>query len=205
MPPGYLNGCLLRAPSSLGDRRLIVPINRCVPAFLVGAGTKVSGRRVQGRRSRSPCDGPQGRPRCGGREPDNGHRERRPPRPGGFGLWEMPLAVGRRGRAGRASQGRARRGEHRTRRRRRRLEVERERSNKELRGIVGWRNDPVVYVRNYNRGNLWVYYASLGCGWVGSRRRVSEMLLGEAEVAGLRPCSSCGHMAVRSEKRDVAA
>jgi Domain of unknown function (DUF6602) len=82
----------------------------------------VSGRRVQGRRSRSPCDGPQGRPRRGGREPDNGHRGRRPPRPGGFGLWEMLLAVGRRGRAGRASQGRARRGERRTRRRRRRLD-----------------------------------------------------------------------------------
>ena len=106
---------------------------------------------------------------------------------------------------GASPKARAGRGERRTRRRRRRLEVERERSNKELRGIVGWRNDPVVYVRNYNRGNLWVYYASLGCGWVGSRRRVSEMLLGEAEVAGLRPCSSCGHMAVRSEKRDVAA
>jgi hypothetical protein len=40
MPPGYLNGCLLRAPSSLGDRRLIVPINCFVPAFLVGAKTR---------------------------------------------------------------------------------------------------------------------------------------------------------------------
>ena len=68
--------------SSLGDRRLIVPINCFVPAFLVGAKTRVG---VADRRA-------------------------------------MLLAVGRRGRAGRASQGRARRGEPRTWRRGRRLD-----------------------------------------------------------------------------------
>jgi integrase len=82
MPPGYLNGCLLRAPCSLGDHRLIVPIDCFVPAFLVGAKTRVG---VADRRA-------------------------------------MLLAVGRRGRAGRASQGRARRGEPRTWRRGRRLD-----------------------------------------------------------------------------------
>ena len=33
MPPGYLDGCLLPTPSSLGDRRLSVPIDCSVPAF----------------------------------------------------------------------------------------------------------------------------------------------------------------------------
>lgn len=84
------------------------------------------------------------------------------------------------------------------------LEAERERSKKELRRIVSWKSDPVVYVRNYNRANLAVYHGSLHCGWANSRR-VREMLLGEAEVAGLRPCISCGHLAVRSDTQDVAA
>ncbi|HYS44188.1 MAG TPA: hypothetical protein VEM32_09445, partial [Geobacteraceae bacterium] len=41
------------------------------------------------------------------------------------------------------------------------LEAERERSKKELRRIVSWKSDPVVYVRNYNRANLAVYHGAL--------------------------------------------
>lgn len=71
------------------------------------------------------CDGPQGRPRPAGREPDNRQRGRRD-------APDLPdeqsdrccLIAGRRGRAGRAYQGRARRGERRTRRRRRRLDLD---------------------------------------------------------------------------------
>jgi len=55
------------------------------------------------------------------------------------------------------------------------LEAERERSKKELRRIVSWKSDPMVYVRNYNRANLAVYHGSLHCGWANSRR-VREML-----------------------------
>src|SRR5262249_43478231 len=49
MPPGYLNGGLLRAPSSLGDRRLIVPINCFVPAFRYRARVKSHGREIAAR------------------------------------------------------------------------------------------------------------------------------------------------------------
>src|SRR5258707_8561966 len=60
----------------------------------------------------------------------------------------------------------------------------------------------VVYVRNYSETNLAVYHGWFHCGWV-NPRRVKEMLLGEAQAAGLRPCSSCGHMAVRNETKDI--
>ncbi len=79
-----------------------------------------------------------------------------------------------------------------------------ERSNKEINEIMSWKNDPVVYVRNYSETNLAVYHGWFHCGWV-NPRRVKEMLLGEAQAAGLRPCSSCGHMAVRHETQDTAA
>jgi hypothetical protein len=84
------------------------------------------------------------------------------------------------------------------------MEVELKRSNEEIRKIISWKNDPVVYVRNYNWTNLRVYHGSLHCGWV-NPRRVREMLLGEAQAVGLLPCISCGHMAVRRETQDAAA
>jgi uncharacterized protein YfaS (alpha-2-macroglobulin family) len=79
-----------------------------------------------------------------------------------------------------------------------------ERSNKKMSEVISWMNDPVVYVRNYAETSVAVYHASLDCGWV-NPQRVRKMLLGEAEVAGLHPCSSCGYRAVQREPPDIAA
>jgi len=74
------------------------------------------------------------------------------------------------------------------------LESEAKRSNEEINEVITWKDDPVVYARNYSYTNLFVYHGSLDCGWV-NPRRTRKMLLGEARAAGLRPCCSCGYRA----------
>jgi hypothetical protein len=86
-----------------------------------------------------------------------------------------------------------------TRERQRRIRIEIEEENKaskvELEKISSRRNDPVVYVRNYSKTTVNVYHRSLECGRRGWMFK--EMLLGDAEDAGLRPCSSCGRATAR--------
>jgi hypothetical protein len=79
-----------------------------------------------------------------------------------------------------------------------------ERSGQRIREAISWRNDPPVYIRNYNETNLEVFHGSLDCGYV-NPRRVREMLLGEARSVGLRPCISCGHLASPRGNYDTAA
>lgn len=75
------------------------------------------------------------------------------------------------------------------------MEREIEDSKNELTSILSRRNDPVVYVRNYNETTVYVYHGSLGCGRLPYQYR--EMLLGDARDGGLQPCYSCGHLASR--------
>jgi hypothetical protein len=78
------------------------------------------------------------------------------------------------------------------------LDAEIERHSNKMREIVSWMRDPAVYVRNYNSANLRVYHGSILCGWLNTAR-AELMVLGEAQAAGLHPCSSCGHLAVRPD------
>ena len=77
------------------------------------------------------------------------------------------------------------------------VEAERKRFKEEIRRVASWENDPPVWVRNYGANRR--YHGSPSCGWVSdSQWRVEEMLLGEAEAAGIPPCISCGHRAARA-------
>lgn len=72
-----------------------------------------------------------------------------------------------------------------------------ERFNKEIARIISWENDSPVWVRNYGANRR--YHGSPHCGWLSPiGQRVEEMLLGEAEAAGIPPCISCGQHAVRA-------
>ena len=81
-----------------------------------------------------------------------------------------------------------------------------ERYSNAARRAVSWMRDPVVYVRDYNKANLSVYHGWVHCGWL-NLDRAQLMVLGEAQAAGLRPCKSCGYLAVRPDGplQDVAA
>jgi hypothetical protein len=73
------------------------------------------------------------------------------------------------------------------------LDAEIENSGTELKKVLSRRNDPVVYVRNYNETTVYAYHGSSNCGWFPTRAKA--MLMSEALDAGLRPCVSCGHLA----------
>ena len=79
-----------------------------------------------------------------------------------------------------------------------------ERYNQEVEMIISWKNDPVVYIRNYAQTNLRVFHGSLACGWA-NPGRVREVLLGEARAMGLEPCISCGYLALSGPSHDAAA
>jgi len=84
----------------------------------------------------------------------------------------------------------------------RRKEIER--YNQEVERIASWKNDPVVYIRNYAQTNLRVFHGSLACGWA-NPGRVRGVLLGEARAIGLEPCISCGYLALSGPSHDAAA
>ena len=84
---------------------------------------QVSGRRVQGRRSRSHATARRAALHAVAAIRTIEREEDVPPGAAHDQSGHCCLRVGRRGRAGRASQGRAGRGERRTRRRRRRLDL----------------------------------------------------------------------------------
>jgi hypothetical protein len=73
------------------------------------------------------------------------------------------------------------------------IDTEIEDSEKEQEKILSRRNNPIVYVRSYSKTTVDVYHGSLNCGWRGWT--FERMLLGDAEDAGLRPCTSCGRLA----------
>jgi hypothetical protein len=77
------------------------------------------------------------------------------------------------------------------------MESEIEDSENEQKKILSRRNDPVVYVRKTNEDYIAVYHGSLQCGWFPAGYR--EVILGDAQDAGLRPCYSCGHLTARPE------
>jgi hypothetical protein len=78
---------------------------------------------------------------------------------------------------------------------RREMKIEVQKFNKEQREIQSWKDNPTVYIRNYQETTIAVYHASLQCGRGGNPRRMRPVLLGEALKMGKRPCTSCGYLA----------
>jgi hypothetical protein len=68
-----------------------------------------------------------------------------------------------------------------------------------LKQLDEWSKEPVVLIRTSVGGyGLPVYHdARNPCGYMWRRASFKSMLLAEAEEAGHRPCSSCGHQANR--------
>ncbi|GAA4329682.1 hypothetical protein ACFQY7_43935 [Actinomadura luteofluorescens] len=71
----------------------------------------------------------------------------------------------------------------------------------EIAEVISWREDPIVYRRNY--GHVEVFHGRLSCGWLGDFW--SKQLLGEAQKQGLRPCVACGGEALATRRLMVAS